>query len=216
MNNLFCDIVLIRHGQTDWNAVGKMQGHSDIPLNSVGQAQALELSEELKHLNFAAAYSSDLSRAMQTARIVVADKGLNVVGTDSLRERSMGAWEGRVIPRYEESASTEPIQHRSQAEYLNCRVDAMSESYSDVFTRLEKFLSTLASRHPGQLVLLSSHAGVLSSLLYKLDFRDGLRWSISNCGHVKVRVWPDGRMRLLSSAGLSLKPYFCLCQAVRH
>src|SRR5665647_2476119 len=94
--NSFCDIYLIRHGQTQWNVEGRLQGHTDIPLNEEGEKRALKLKEKLEGIKFSAFFSSDLSRANKTAEIVTGLQKMEIVKTPDLRERSMGKWEGRL------------------------------------------------------------------------------------------------------------------------
>ena len=87
---------LVRHGQTDWNAAGRIQGHTPTELNAVGRAQSLGLGKLLAKHAFAAVWSSDLPRAVQTAELIGEGPGwsLPVEKTEALRERSFGKYEG--------------------------------------------------------------------------------------------------------------------------
>jgi broad specificity phosphatase PhoE len=88
-------IFLARHGETDWNASGRMQGQTDVPLNGVGRAQARGLAGRLRGEGLRAICSSDLSRARETAEIVAAELGLAVSYVDpAFRERAFGIFEG--------------------------------------------------------------------------------------------------------------------------
>src|SRR5919108_2705992 len=87
-------IILVRHGETDWNATGRIQGHSDTPLNAVGREQAQRVAQRLASESVRALYSSDLARAFETATIIGQTLGLSVVTSPRLRERQYGAWEG--------------------------------------------------------------------------------------------------------------------------
>src|SRR6266545_5850147 len=87
-------ILLVRHGETDWNAERRVQGHSDTPLNETGRAQAVALADALEGKEIDAVYSSDLLRAHETARIVAKRRGLEVTAIRDLRERNFGTWEG--------------------------------------------------------------------------------------------------------------------------
>jgi broad specificity phosphatase PhoE len=88
-------ILIARHGQTEWNALGKLQGISDIPLNELGREQATALAAKLAGEAIATIWTSDLSRARQTAEIVATSRGLAapVIERD-LRERGVGVFEG--------------------------------------------------------------------------------------------------------------------------
>ena len=87
-------ILLVRHGETDWNASGRIQGHSDTPLNAAGRQQAQRAAQRLAPEPVRALYSSDLARAFETATIIGEPLGLTVVTSPRLRERQYGAWEG--------------------------------------------------------------------------------------------------------------------------
>ena len=87
-------ILLARHGETDWNRLGRWQGHADPPLNEAGLSQAAELAERLAGDGIAAVYSSDLVRASETARVVADRLGLDVVEDARLREIDVGSWSG--------------------------------------------------------------------------------------------------------------------------
>ena len=91
MPTRFC---LVRHGETAWNAETRLQGHVDIPLNDIGRAQAQAAALSLATQNFDALYSSDLSRAVETAAAAGARLGLEVLPTQSLRERRLGGFQG--------------------------------------------------------------------------------------------------------------------------
>jgi broad specificity phosphatase PhoE len=88
-------LYLARHGETDWNAAGRWQGHTDIPLNARGREQAQLVAEALSHTRIAGVVSSDLSRARETAQIIAARLGIGLVYLDAaLRERAFGPFEG--------------------------------------------------------------------------------------------------------------------------
>ena len=88
-------VYVARHGETDWNAVNRWQGHTDIPLNDRGRAQARALAQRLRDVRLAGVVASDLSRAEETARIVAASLGIPLAYVDGgLRERSFGVFEG--------------------------------------------------------------------------------------------------------------------------
>src|SRR6185437_6606991 len=95
-------LLLVRHGETDWNAERRYQGHADVPLNDRGVEQARELAEQLAGERIDAIYSSDLSRAHATAEIVGERLGVPVVTDPDLREIDVGAVEGLT---FEESRS---------------------------------------------------------------------------------------------------------------
>jgi broad specificity phosphatase PhoE len=88
-------VYVARHGETDWNAANRWQGHTDVPLNDNGRAQAMALAVRLRGAGLAGVVASDLSRAHETARIVATELGVLLAYVDGeLRERSFGAFEG--------------------------------------------------------------------------------------------------------------------------
>src|SRR5574340_48950 len=91
----YCTLYIVRHGQTEWNVKKLMQGHTDIPLNKEGETQAREMAKKLRRIHFAAAYSSDLLRAKQTAELITLEKKIVVKTTKALRERFYGRLEGK-------------------------------------------------------------------------------------------------------------------------
>jgi len=88
------ELVLIRHGETDWNRELRWQGQTDVPLNPAGMRQAQAAAESLRGTNLEAIYTSDLQRARQTAEAVAAATGAHVRQDRRLREIALGAWEG--------------------------------------------------------------------------------------------------------------------------
>lgn len=103
-------IYLIRHGQTDWNIQGKIQGSCDIPLNETGIRQAVQLTEGMKSRPVTRIFSSTLSRAMETARAVSRSQNVEIIPMDSLMEMGFGKWEGMTR---DEMLEAYPQEYRS-------------------------------------------------------------------------------------------------------
>jgi broad specificity phosphatase PhoE len=135
-------LLLVRHGETDWNAEGRLQGHTDTPLNELGRRQARALAEELAGDGIEAVYSSDLARARETAEIVGARLGLPVALEPDLRERDWGTWEGLTGAERE-------------------RVELVAEATEEHRERTLHALRAIASRHAGGRVLVVTHGGSL-------------------------------------------------------
>ena len=93
-----CLLFLFRHGETDWNRAGRLQGHTDTPLNATGLAQAQALAERLRPHRLDAMMSSDLARAWTTARIVAESLGVPLISEPGLREANIGEAEGLYWP----------------------------------------------------------------------------------------------------------------------
>lgn len=166
MNTLPTILVLVRHGETDWNACGRLQGHTDIPLNAHGHAQAERLAEGLARRGerFDVLYSSDLSRARATAAPLGQALGLPVIEEPALRERHFGVLQGLTLA---EAAEHHPAAY---AGYRQRRVDAVpegGESLERFCARVSEVLTRLAVRHVGGRILVVAHGGVLE-MAYRL------------------------------------------------
>lgn len=156
-------LYLIRHGETDWNAEGRWQGHADVPLNAGGQAQARRLAERLRaeRVRFGAIYSSDLARARQTAAALGAALELPVRTLSTLREIDVGAWSGLTLAQIRERDG-ETLRRLEQGEDVR---RGGGERASDLRRRAVAEIERLAQIHPGQTLALVSHGGVVRTLL---------------------------------------------------
>ena len=155
-------IVLVRHGETLWNSEGKIQGHLDSPLTETGLKQAKALAERLKSERFVAVYSSDLSRAYQTAQCISQKNGLPILVKTCLRERNFGIFQGVVKKELHIKFPSEfPHYHTHQPDY----VIPEGESPRQFLERCGRCFEEIAHKHPGERVLVVAHGGVLNSLL---------------------------------------------------
>lgn len=157
---------IVRHGETDWNAQKLVQGHTDIPLNATGEAQAKALGEALRDIPFDLAFSSDLMRARKTAEIVLLEKQLAIETTEVLRERHYGALEGQHSSAFRTFDSLyRALSHEEKKTYKH---DEHYESDEELTTRLITFLRETAITHPDKTILVGTHGGVLRTLLIHL------------------------------------------------
>lgn len=155
-------LLLIRHGQTDWNKAGKMQGQVDIPLNATGVEQAHHTGETLKNkgYSFDVLVSSPFSRASETATVVGGYLGLELDRTyENLKERAYGDAEGAQLT-FEQSRSV----------YEDF---AGVESEEDLFNRTVRVLRQIVRDHPGQRVIAVSHGSVIRRAL---SAAQGFEW----------------------------------------
>lgn len=154
-------LCIVRHGETDWNLEKRIQGHLDIPLNATGRAQALAMAYNAAHHRFAALYSSDLGRALETARAVAEREGLEVRPLPQIRERHYGIFQGLTAA---EGALRHPAAH---VRYLARDPDydfESGESLRDFAHRVREGLDWMSRHHPGQTVCAVCHGGVLDVL----------------------------------------------------
>lgn len=142
-------LYIVRHGQTDWNVERRIQGWMDIPLNDVGRAQAAELKEKLKDVDFAFCFSSDLQRAVETAHILT--NSMEVRKDERLRERNFGPWEGFSFSAYDHALHGKDVES-----------DAMVQE------RAFACLEDIAVLHPHGHILIATHGGLMCNLISKL------------------------------------------------
>ncbi|HEU5243520.1 MAG TPA: histidine phosphatase family protein [Gaiellaceae bacterium] len=134
-------LLLVRHGETDWNADGRLQGQTDRPLSDFGRRQARRLAGELDGEEFEAIYSSDLARARETAEILGEQLELVVALDRDLREKDWGTWEGLTAVE------------RDRVEFVGESIEAHQE-------RILHALRRISERHPGEgRVLVVTHGG---------------------------------------------------------
>jgi len=165
-------LLLVRHGETDWNRDGRWQGQSDTKLNAVGRRQSRELAGELDGVDVV--YASDLARARETAELIAGERGLQVSVDQRLRERGFGAWEGLTTAEIE--ADFRDAHGRYLAGYGPGADDA--EPFDAFAERVASFLDEVLARHPDETVLVVAHGGsirvihaVASGLDYVRDHR---------------------------------------------
>jgi len=155
-------ILLIRHGETAWNAVRRLQGHIDIDLNQEGQRQAAATARALAGEKLDAIISSDLKRALQTAEAIAAHHHVPLHVDPDLRERGYGAFEGllytEIAERYPEDFAAWQARH---VEAVMPHGERKAESFRQFYERSIAALASWAGKHPGQAIAVVAHGGVL-------------------------------------------------------
>lgn len=195
-------ILLVRHGETAWNADGRIQGHLDEPLSPVGQRQAARLAQSpVASEPLHAIYSSDLSRAMQTAQPLAARLGLSVQPSAALRERHFGRFQGA---RFADIATQWPDDSlRWRKRDPDWAPPEGGESLRQMRTRILDTVHALAARHLGQHIGIFTHGGVLD-LLYRaatgLDLQDARTWQLANAAINRLLWTPDSGLTLVGWA----------------
>jgi probable phosphoglycerate mutase len=153
--------IILRHGETSWNLASRIQGHSDSPLTPAGVRQAQALAQRMQGERFDVLVSSDLGRALETARIVAGATGHAVVADPRFRERNFGDAEGLT---YGELDHEFPDAFSKVRETDPDYVIPNGESRRQMFERVKSSFEALAREHPGKCVAVVSHGGVLASL----------------------------------------------------
>jgi 2,3-bisphosphoglycerate-dependent phosphoglycerate mutase len=173
-------ILAIRHGQTAWNADGRIQGHRDIGLDAIGKLQADRLAAALAGEELHAIYSSDLSRALQTAAPLQCLSGAPLHTDNGLRERAFGDFEGLSFAQIEQRWPAQAVRWRQRDPDFG---PAGGESLRCFRDRVLAAVERLARAHRGHAVALVTHGGVLD-LLYRAATRlplDAPRtWKVEN------------------------------------
>lgn len=152
------ELILVRHGETDWNAERRIQGHLDIPLNSTGLAQAQAVGERFRDLDIDVLMSSDLRRAMQTVAPISARHELPVSSEVRLRERNLGVLQGKTVEEAQQLVPEAFKVFRSRAEDA---VLAEGESLAAFAARAIEALTALTQKHQGKRIVAVTHGGVL-------------------------------------------------------
>ena len=181
-------IVLWRHGRTVWNAEGRFQGQADVPLDALGLAQARRAAPMLAGFEPVALYSSDLSRAYQTAEALAEVTGLEIVTDKRLREINVGSWEG--LLGAEVRAQDPELAHRIWLGE-DVRRSATGESPSEVGARMAEALDEMAEAAPeGSAIVVATHglAGRVGACqLVGLPFESWrLLGGMANCGWISL------------------------------
>ena len=152
-------VLLARHGETDWNAERRWQGHTDRPLNERGRAQVRALAERLADTPLEAVYSSDLTRARDTAAAVADRHGLRVRTMRDLREVDVGSWAGMTkadaAVRFPEAFERWEHGHPGWDD---------GETYEEMSERVLAAIRRIAAEHPDGLVLAVSHGGSIRAI----------------------------------------------------
>ncbi|MGK5013194.1 histidine phosphatase family protein [Janthinobacterium sp. MDB2-8] len=192
-------ILLIRHGETAWNAGRRLQGHIDIALNEAGLAQAAALGQALADAPLAAIIASDLQRAQQTAHAVANMNQLPVQTDPLLRERCYGAFEGLL---YADIAARYPHEY---AQWQSRQIDAVmpsgereAESFRQFYARANGAIARWAGQYDGQTIAIVAHGGVL-----ECAYREAVGMTLDSPRDFQVQnasvnrfLYADGKLQL--------------------
>ncbi len=165
------EIVLARHGETDWNISERLMGQKDVPLNEHGREQARILKRKLADMDFDCCYTSPLSRARETAEIVCEGK-CKIICDDDLKERGGGRLEGKIVDNW--------------GDYIN---DKTTETDAEILKRASDFLKMVKDSGCAR-VLVVSHNGLLKNLRHCiLGEKDELDYSCGNLANCDFEVY---------------------------
>ena len=184
------EIILIRHGETEWNSQKRMQGHSNSDLSSVGQAQIQALGQWMKNVPFDHIYSSDSLRAKQTAEAITQFSGHELQFDQRLREKNLGVFEGLTS---EEARERHPEVFRLFKTAGSKYVIDEGESTQQLQDRALEIVNEIRIKHPEERVLLVTHGGFIRVVMKHslgLSLETPTRFLIRNTGVFRL-VWED-------------------------
>lgn len=185
-------VVLVRHGQTVWNAQTRIQGHTDIPLDDHGRWQAARVARALAHDGLEAVYSSDLSRARETAEAIAAACGLQVQVDVGLRERGFGVFEGLTFDEIEQRWPEHSRRWRAREPGYG---PEGGEALEPFYERCVQTAQRLAAAHAGGHIALVAHGGVLDCLYRAaagVSMQAPRSWQLANAAVNRVLVVDGG------------------------
>jgi broad specificity phosphatase PhoE len=169
----FTTIYIVRHGETEGNVQGMIQGQKDSPLTMLGEEQATALGKELSLIHFDEVFASDLGRTTRTAELIVLERKLAVKTTKILRERTFGQHEGRdfntvfqkelktLLDQYLLLADTDKMKYKFSEDH---------ESDDELVARFLTFLREVGVAYPDKTILAVTHGGMIRALLIHLGF----------------------------------------------
>jgi len=184
---------LVRHGQTEWNNTGRAQGQADTPLNAKGHAQAALAATRLAPVRFDAAYSSDLSRVVDTANHIMQGRDIPLTKLEALREKGFGEWEGMTFKQVEERY---PTMFRRLFDEDVDFAPKDGESDRQLYARVKACADELRRRHAADgRVLVVAHGGSLRAFiaaLMRMPPEYMWRFQFENCGISIVSTFDNG------------------------
>lgn len=194
-------LYIIRHGETEWNKMGKMQGRTDISLSEDGRKLAQKTADGLKNVKFDYIFSSPLERAYETACIIRGSRDTEIVKDERLIEIGFGLYEGTVV---EERKGSIALFFDDPQNYV---AEKGAESYESLLARTKEFLEdvlfTIEEKEPDATILISGHGALNKALfLHLLDKQLKDFWSgvyQVNCAVNKFEI-KNGNVRLIEEA----------------
>lgn len=166
-------IILTRHGQTDWNVLGKVQGITDIELNETGIKQAEETGNKLLNYNIDYIITSPLKRAKKTAEIIAKDRNIPILVDEGLKERAYGEIEGKTLKEFD---INEVWNYKPNKQFKDM------ESVGQLFNRVNGFLNNLKQNYSDKTVLLVTHGGICIPIMSILEEKEELlNLGMKNC-----------------------------------
>ena len=183
-------LYISRHGETEWNLAKKLQGHQDSPLTEKGQIQAESLAATLNNRQITRVYSSDLGRAVQTARAVAKHLDVELIMDERLRERNFGLLEGKTKAELDENL----LQARRRSHDPDYVIPG-SESFRQAYERSVACLEELIEQNRHTAFAVICHGGIVNGVFYRalqLPLSHPRNFSLTNASVNKITI-ADGK-----------------------
>lgn len=155
-------LFITRHGETEWNLEGRIQGQKDSKLTELGETQAKWLGSKLYQERIDVIVSSSSGRAIRTAELIRGDKPLDIIKSDALREMHLGAWEGML---HAEIGERYPVEQKNLWHHPHLYQPVEGESYFQLMKRVIDEIKNIIQIHKGKNILIVTHAIVLKAIL---------------------------------------------------
>lgn len=192
-----CTLYIVRHGQTEWNQKGLLQGQSETDLTEEGVKQAKNTASQLENISFDAIFSSDLLRAKQTAEIILLERKLAITTTELLREKKFGPFEGKPYAAMKEY--DEILDKLTETQQFLHKVHPEVESDEEMMARFIPFLREIAVGHGGKNVLIVTHGSIMRTFLIHVGFA-----TYTSLAHGKSKI-SNGAYIVVNSDGIDFE-----------
>jgi|FLYM01.1.fsa_nt_gi broad specificity phosphatase PhoE len=181
------EFIVFRHGETDWNRSKRLQGHTDIPLNETGRSQAAELKEKIKDIYVDGVLSSDLARALETAKIVFSERNILIQASGELREMRLGDVEGRLLSDMTAHYGRDLWERwRSVSKEDLDFSFPKGETKREHLFRMQSFLGAQALKLKATRLAVSTHGGSLRALVHGCENAPSTPIAIPNCSAYRI------------------------------
>lgn len=200
-------VIMVRHGETEWNALCKFLGSVDLPLNEKGRRQAGYAKEALKDTQIDVIFSSPMVRAYETGEIIKGNRDLTIIKEEGLREILCGAWEGLNGEEVEEKFPGQIYLWGNRPE--DCRIEG-GDTFAEVSERIIKAFWKIVRENRGKTILITSHMICLTLLMIHFAGKQiNDMWNvkpISNAALNIVEVSEDDKVEIISWSDDSFVP----------
>jgi broad specificity phosphatase PhoE len=186
-------VILARHGETEWNLSGRIQGYGDSPLTPLGGEQSRRVAERVASMKISAVYASSSGRARDMGELIAAQHGLPVTLVEDLRERCYGCYEGLTLAEIREkdgAALAKWLSHPNREQLA----PPGGETQAEMSQRVMAAVRDITARHPGETVAVATHGGPIKSIVFAILDIPTTAWDrtwVTNGSLTTIRGTPD-------------------------